>query len=92
VEPAETGPDSGVLLGLAGATTAAGGHVSAQMPMAFRLEALRGAHARVGDAVEDSAMITADGGRVVIVPGEPTNVHVTTPAELAIAEALLPLV
>jgi 2-C-methyl-D-erythritol 4-phosphate cytidylyltransferase len=78
--------------GSAGATTAAGGHVSAQMPMAFRLEALRSAHARVGDAVEDSAMVTADGGRVVVVPGEPTNVHVTTPAELAIAVALLPLV
>jgi 2-C-methyl-D-erythritol 4-phosphate cytidylyltransferase len=81
----------GTLLGLAGATTAAGGNVSAQMPMAFRLEALRDAHARIGDAVEDSAMVTANGGRVVIVPGEPTNVHVTTPADLAIAEALLPL-
>lgn len=85
-------PGAGTLLGLAGATTPAGGSVSAQMPMAFRLDALRGAHARIGDAVEDSAMVTADGGRVVIVPGEPTNVHVTTPAELAIAVALLPLV
>jgi 2-C-methyl-D-erythritol 4-phosphate cytidylyltransferase len=28
---------------------------------------------------------------VVIVPGEPTNVHVTTPAELVMAAALLPL-
>jgi 2-C-methyl-D-erythritol 4-phosphate cytidylyltransferase len=78
--------------GTAGATTAAGGHVSAQMPMAFRLSALRSAHTRIGDAVEDSAMVTADGGRVVVVPGEPTNVHVTTPAELAVAVALLPLV
>jgi len=78
--------------GTAGATTAAGGHISAQMPMAFRLAALRGAHDRIGDAVEDSAMVTADGGRVVVVPGEPTNVHVTTPAELAIAVALLPLI
>jgi 2-C-methyl-D-erythritol 4-phosphate cytidylyltransferase len=80
------------LLGLAGATTAAGGNVSAQMPMAFRRQALHDAHARIGDAVEDSAMVTAAGGRVVVVPGEPTNVHVTTPAELAIAVALLPLV
>ena len=86
------GPGVGGLLGLAGPTTAAGGSISAQMPMAFRLVALLGAHQRIGDAVEDSAMVTADGGRVVIVPGEPTNVHVTTPAELAIAEALLPLV
>jgi 2-C-methyl-D-erythritol 4-phosphate cytidylyltransferase len=78
--------------GTVGTTTPAGGHVSAQMPMAFRVVALREAHARIGDAVEDSAMVTADGGRVVIVPGEATNVHVTTPAELAIAAALLPLV
>ena len=78
--------------GTVGATTAAGGQVSAQMPMAFRLSALRSAHERITDAVEDSAMVTANGGQVVIVPGEPTNVHVTTPAELAIAVALLPLV
>jgi 2-C-methyl-D-erythritol 4-phosphate cytidylyltransferase len=88
----EAGSEADTLLGVAGATTAAGGNVSAQMPMAFRLAALRGAHARIGDAVEDSAMVSADGGRVVVVPGEPTNVHVTTPAELAVAVALLPLV
>jgi len=92
LEPVDQLTEGGPLLGLAGATTAAGGNVSAQMPMAFRLAALRSAHARIGDAVEDSAMVTADGGRVVVVPGEPTNVHVTTPAELAIAQALLPLV
>ena len=49
------------------------------------------AHEQIGDAVEDSAMVTANGGQVVVVPGEPTNVHVTTPAELAVAQALLPL-
>jgi 2-C-methyl-D-erythritol 4-phosphate cytidylyltransferase len=80
------------LLGLAGATTPAGGSVSAQMPMAFELVALRRSHQLISDAVEDSAMVTAAGGQVVVVPGEPTNVHVTTPAELAIAAALLPLV
>jgi 2-C-methyl-D-erythritol 4-phosphate cytidylyltransferase len=90
LEPDPTNSD-GTLLGLAGATTAAGGNVSAQMPMAFRPAALRAAHARIGDAVEDSAMVSANGGRVVVVPGEPTNVHVTTPADLAVAEALLPL-
>lgn len=91
LEPIE-GDSDGVLLGVAGATTAAGGSVSAQMPMAFRLESLLGAHARIGDAVEDSAMVSADGGQVVVIPGEATNVHVTTPAELAVAVALLPLV
>jgi len=80
------------LLGLAGATLPAAGRVSAQMPMAFSVPVLLRAHEQVDDAVEDSAMVTAVGGRVVVVPGEPTNVHVTTPAELAVAEALLPLV
>jgi 2-C-methyl-D-erythritol 4-phosphate cytidylyltransferase len=74
---------------LAGDTTPAGGHVSAQMPMGFRAAALRQAHERAAAAVEDSAMVGADGGRVVIVPGEVTNVHVTTPAELEVARALL---
>lgn len=90
VEPF-AGQDTG-LLGLAGATTAAGGSVSAQMPMAFSVPVLLRAHEQIEDAVEDSAMVSAAGGRVVVVPGEPTNVHVTTPAELAVAQALLPLV
>ncbi|MCD5309676.1 IspD/TarI family cytidylyltransferase [Kineosporia babensis] len=80
------------ILGLAGATTAAGGSVSAQMPMAFDLAVLRRAHEQIEDAVEDSAMVGAAGGRVVVVAGEPTNVHVTTPDELRVAQALLPLV
>ncbi len=80
------------ILGLAGATTPAGGSVSAQMPMAFDLATLRRAHEQIADAVEDSAMVAAAGGRVVVVPGEPTNVHVTTPDELRVAQALLPLV
>lgn len=84
-------PEPGIL-GVAGPTTPAGGSVSAQMPMAFSLPVLRRAHAEIEDAVEDSGMVAAVGGRVVVVPGEPTNVHVTTPAELAVAEALLPLV
>jgi 2-C-methyl-D-erythritol 4-phosphate cytidylyltransferase len=58
--------------------------------MAFSASALRSAHRRVPPGVEDSAMVQADGGRVVVVPGEPTNLHVTTPSELRIAEVLLP--
>lgn len=86
-------PDSeSEILGLAGATTPAGGSVSAQMPMAFSVPVLKRAHEQIEDAVEDSAMVAAAGGRVVVVLGEPTNVHVTTPAELRVAEALLPLV
>lgn len=78
--------------GSAGETIAAAGRFSAQMPMAFRTAALLAAHRGVAQAVEDSAMVTANGGRVVLVPGELTNVHVTTPQELALAELLLPAV
>ncbi|GLY13792.1 2-C-methyl-D-erythritol 4-phosphate cytidylyltransferase [Kineosporia sp. NBRC 101677] len=94
VKKLENDPVSGAegILGLAGATTPAGGSVSAQMPMAFDLPTLRRAHEQIADAVEDSGMVAALGGRVVVVPGEPTNVHVTTPAELTVAQALLPLV
>ncbi len=85
------GESSADILGEAGATTPAGGSVSAQMPMAFSVPVLLRAHAEIADAVEDSGMVAAAGGRVVVVPGEATNVHVTTPAELIVAQALLPL-
>jgi 2-C-methyl-D-erythritol 4-phosphate cytidylyltransferase len=78
-------------------------HVSVQVPQAFRAEMLRAAHAEAVrpdcrfDAltlVEDSAMVAAlhaDGApaRVVAVPGEARNVHVTTPEDLDLARALL---
>jgi 2-C-methyl-D-erythritol 4-phosphate cytidylyltransferase len=85
------GESSPEILGVAGATTPAGGSVSAQMPMAFSVPVLLRAHSEIEDAVEDSGMVAAVGGRVVVVPGEPTNVHVTTPAELIVAQALVPL-
>jgi 2-C-methyl-D-erythritol 4-phosphate cytidylyltransferase len=70
------------------------GHVLVQTPHAFRGDLLRRAHATGADAVEDSAMVAAldvDGrpARVVVVPGEPANLHVTTPAELALARRLV---
>jgi 2-C-methyl-D-erythritol 4-phosphate cytidylyltransferase len=71
----------------------------AQVPMAFRREALLAAHegiARVGPedagAVEDSALIESAGGRVEAVPGEVTNVHVVDAASLALARHLVSLV
>jgi 2-C-methyl-D-erythritol 4-phosphate cytidylyltransferase len=64
------------------------GHVLVQMPQAFQAGLLRAAHAAGEDGVEDSAMVAALGARVVVVPGEPANLHVTTPAELALARRL----
>jgi 2-C-methyl-D-erythritol 4-phosphate cytidylyltransferase len=63
--------------------------VLVQCPAAFRLEVLRGAHATGGDALEDTALVTAAGHEVQLVPGDPRNVHVATPADLEIVTALL---
>jgi 2-C-methyl-D-erythritol 4-phosphate cytidylyltransferase len=70
-------------------------HRLVQTPHAFRADLLRAAHAdgtiRADPvaAVEDSAMVAALGGTVVVVAGEPANIHVTTPEELTMARRLL---
>jgi 2-C-methyl-D-erythritol 4-phosphate cytidylyltransferase len=56
--------------------------VAVQTPQAFRASVLRSAHADGGDATDDGALVEAAGGRVVVVPGEPQNVKLTTPADL----------
>ncbi len=65
------------------------GLVLVQTPQAFRATALRSAHANGAAAVEDSALVAATGGRIAVVAGDPTNLHVTTPAELDVARRLL---
>ena len=69
-------------------TVARDGLVAVQTPQAFRADALRAAHASGADATDDAALIEVAGGRVVIVPGEPANLKVTTPADLVAAAAL----
>jgi 2-C-methyl-D-erythritol 4-phosphate cytidylyltransferase len=65
----------------------------AQTPQAFVAGALRDAHARAEaaglEATDDAALLEWAGYRVRAVPGEPTNVKITTPPDLARAEALL---
>ncbi|MCU1486024.1 MAG: ispD [Actinomycetia bacterium] len=56
--------------------------VAVQTPQAFRASALRAAHAGGAEATDDGALVEATGGRVVVVPGEPDNLKVTTPADL----------
>lgn len=60
-----------------------------QTPGAFRADVLRAAHAAGAEAIEDTALLAAIGVTVSIVAGEPWNLHVTTPEELAIADCLL---
>jgi 2-C-methyl-D-erythritol 4-phosphate cytidylyltransferase len=72
-------------------TEARGGLAFAQTPQAFRAGALRDAHARAqreGDAVTDDAeAVERAGYRVRAIGGEPGNFKITTPEDLARAEA-----
>lgn len=71
------------------ATVERDGLVAVQTPQAFRAEALRAAHASEAEATDDAALVEVAGGRVVVVPGDPRNLKVTTVADLAVAAALL---
>jgi 2-C-methyl-D-erythritol 4-phosphate cytidylyltransferase len=66
----------------------------AQTPQAFAAASLRRAHAMaerddVG-ATDDAMLLERAGMRVVAVPGEPSNLKITTPDDLQRAEHLLP--
>jgi len=63
--------------------------VAVQTPQAFRADALRAAHAADGDATDDAALVEANGGTVVVVAGDPRNLKVTSPDDLAVGAALL---
>lgn len=63
--------------------------VAVQTPQGFDLEALRSAHAVAdGDATDDASMVEAAGGAVAVVAGDPANLKVTYPEDLAVAQAL----
>ncbi len=63
--------------------------VAVQTPQAFRLPALLAAHAGDPEATDDAALVEAAGGRVELVPGDPVNLKITAPTDLAVAAALL---
>jgi 2-C-methyl-D-erythritol 4-phosphate cytidylyltransferase len=63
--------------------------VEVQTPQGFSAAALRSAHADEPDATDDAALIEATGGRVVVVAGDPANLKLTHPHDLAVARALL---
>jgi 2-C-methyl-D-erythritol 4-phosphate cytidylyltransferase len=63
--------------------------VAVQTPQAFRAAALRAVHADAPEATDDASLVEAAGGKVVLVDGSPTNLKLTHPADLVVAEALL---
>ncbi len=64
-----------------------------QTPQAFRLGLLRRIHDApdeyLGAATDDASLVERDGGRVVLVEGEKTNIKLTSPEDLVLAEAIL---
>ncbi len=66
---------------------------AAQTPQVFRADALRRAlesdSAGVEAATDEAMLIEAAGGRVLIHPGSPENLKVTTTLDLRLAERLL---
>ena len=58
------------------------GLVAVQTPQAFAAAALRRAHADGREATDDAALVEAAGGRVVIVPGDPSNTKITLRTDL----------
>jgi 2-C-methyl-D-erythritol 4-phosphate cytidylyltransferase/2-C-methyl-D-erythritol 2,4-cyclodiphosphate synthase len=64
--------------------------VAAQTPQGFRVSALLAAHdLDDDDASDDSLLVERWGGTVVSVEGDPVNMKITYPGDLALAEALL---
>jgi 2-C-methyl-D-erythritol 4-phosphate cytidylyltransferase len=64
--------------------------VAVQTPQAFRYDLLARAHREVtADVTDDASMVEALGGPVRIVEGDRRNIKITTPEDLALAEALL---
>jgi 2-C-methyl-D-erythritol 4-phosphate cytidylyltransferase/2-C-methyl-D-erythritol 2,4-cyclodiphosphate synthase len=63
-----------------------------QTPQAFRTSALREAHERAAeqgrDFSDDAALVEWAGHAVAAVPGDPGNFKITTPQDLARAEAV----
>lgn len=64
--------------------------VVVQTPQAFAARALRSAHSTGDEGTDDASLVEAAGGTVLLVSGTPTNLKITYPTDLLLAEALLP--
>lgn len=59
--------------------------LAVQTPQAFDAGALRAAHSDESEATDDSALVEANGGTVVFVPGEVANIKITHAHDLQVA-------
>ena len=62
--------------------------VITQSPQVFRMSVLRAVHLDEPRPVENSSLLVERGYRVDVVPGDPVNIHVSTPRELEMADRL----
>ena len=60
-----------------------------QTPQGFAASMLRAVHVDEPDATDDAGLVEAAGGVVTLVEGETTNLKLTDPHDLVVAEALL---
>lgn len=60
-----------------------------QTPQGFRRAALVAAHATEADATDDAGLMELLGEQVEMVDGDPVNLKITTPSDLAVAATLL---
>ena len=72
-----------------GGTVDRDGLVAVQTPQAFLAAPLRAAHTGGAEASDDASLVEAGGGKVVVVNGSPSNLKITRPDDLVVAEALL---
>ena len=63
--------------------------VAVQTPQGFRGDVLRDAHASGLEACDDASLAEAAGVEVVLVEGDRSNLKITEPSDLAVAESLL---
>lgn len=81
-------PVGDTLREIGGATVDRSRFVAVQTPQAFRAAALRAAHEGDPEGTDDASLVEAGGGRVVVVDGDASNIKITTPVDLALAELL----
>ncbi len=62
--------------------------VAVQTPQAFRAKALRKAHENNPESTDDSTLVESQGGKIVVVIGDPLNRKITTPEDLNWARAI----
>lgn len=64
--------------------------VAVQTPQAFRARMLRDAHGMISrEVTDDASMVEALGGKVVVIPGERSNLKITYVDDMEVAQAHL---